>query len=146
MFLLVYIFRTTYRYKRHTKKMMWIYKKKSIESEQNDSINYINGVPDECCGRRRSRRDDTLKGKMMSVQVKAEWFQRLQVVSMWFPYDSKPLVNSGSIFMTFPLSSTGGLMSKAAIIPHVIKNNELSLKYLPGQILGRVKMLSEMSL
>ena len=30
---------------------------------------------------------------------------------MWFPYDSKPLVNSGLSLMTFPWSSTGGLMS-----------------------------------
>ena len=34
------------------------------------SIVFINGVPDECFGRRRSRRDDTLKGNRVPVKAK----------------------------------------------------------------------------
>jgi hypothetical protein len=34
------------------------------------SIDFINGVPDECFGRRCSRRDDTLKRNRVPVKVK----------------------------------------------------------------------------
>ena len=34
------------------------------------SIDFINGVPDECFGRRCSRLDDTLKGNRVPVEVK----------------------------------------------------------------------------
>ena len=34
------------------------------------SIIFINGVTDECFGRRRSRRDDTFKGDRVPVKAK----------------------------------------------------------------------------
>ena len=34
------------------------------------SVVFINGVPDECFGRRCSRRDDTLKGNRVPVKAK----------------------------------------------------------------------------
>ena len=68
---------------------------------------------------------------------KTKWILALSalVLNVIFPYVSTPLVNSGLSLMTFPWSSTGGLMSKAARIQDAIKYNELSLKCLPGQIL-----------
>ena len=36
------------------------------------SVVFINGVPDECFGRRCSRRDGTLKGNRVSVKAKSQ--------------------------------------------------------------------------
>lgn len=53
------------------------------------------------------------------------------------PYDSNPLVNSGFTSRVFPWSSTAGLMSYTARRRDTIKYKELSLRCLPGHILGK---------
>ena len=54
------------------------------------------------------------------------------------PYDSNPLLeNSGVTSIIFPWSSTAGLMSYTARRRDTIKYKELSLRCLPGHILGR---------
>ena len=52
-------------------------------------------------------------------------------------YVKVPLVNSGLSWMVFPVSSTGGLMSYTARRQDTVKYNELSLRNLPGHILGK---------
>ena len=52
-------------------------------------------------------------------------------------YFNKPEVNSGFRWSVFPWSSTGGLMSYTARRQDTIEYNELSLKCLPGHILGK---------
>ena len=53
-------------------------------------------------------------------------------------YVNNPVVNSGLSLMVFPWSSTGGLMSYTARRQDTIKYHELSLRYLPGHILGKI--------
>jgi hypothetical protein len=52
-------------------------------------------------------------------------------------YENNPSVNSGLSLMVFPWSSTGGLMSYTARRQDTLAYNELSLKCLPGHILGK---------
>ena len=52
-------------------------------------------------------------------------------------YDNNPVVNSGSSLTVFPWSSTGGLMSYTARRQETIEYNALSLRCLPGHILGK---------
>ena len=58
-------------------------------------------------------------------------------------YVKVPLVNSGLSLMVFPLSSTGGLMSYTARRQDTFKYSELSLRYLPGHILGGMSVYIE---
>ena len=52
-------------------------------------------------------------------------------------YVNKPVVNSGFSLRVLPWSSTGGFMSYTARRQDTIEYNELSLKCLPGHILGK---------
>ena len=52
------------------------------------------------------------------------------------------MVNLGSSLRIFPWSSTGGLISYTARRQDAIEYNELSLKCLPGQILGKKFLMS----
>jgi hypothetical protein len=52
-------------------------------------------------------------------------------------YDNNPVVNSGLSLRVFPWSSTGGLMSYTARRQDTIEYNELSLRCLPGHVLGQ---------
>ena len=52
-------------------------------------------------------------------------------------YVNNPAVNSGLSLMVFPWSSTGGLISYTARREDAIEYKELSLKCLPGHILGK---------
>jgi hypothetical protein len=52
-------------------------------------------------------------------------------------YVNNPVVNSGLSLRIFPWSSTGGLMSYTARRQDIIEYSELSLRCLPGHILGK---------
>ena len=53
------------------------------------------------------------------------------------PYESNPLENSGFTSMVFPWSPMAGLTSYTARRRDTIKYKELSLRCLPGHILGK---------
>ena len=70
-----------------------------------------NGVPDQRFSRRRSRPDDTLERKGVSVKIKILAWRLLAFMWSFYSYDRNPLLNSGLSLMTVPWSSTGGSMS-----------------------------------
>ena len=100
---------------------------------------FIDRITNQCFRHRRSRCDDTFKGDRMPVELKRR--QESVLLSSGYLiehiYVSIPVVNSGVSSMVFPWSSTGGLMSYTARTQDTIEYNELSLRCLPGHILGK---------
>ena len=99
---------------------------------------FVDRITNEGFGLRRSRFDITFKGNGVPVEFKKSLFRSLLLAYlMKHIYVNKPEVNSGLSLMVFPWSSTGGLMSYTARRQDAIEYNELSLKCLPGHILGK---------
>ena len=59
-----------------------------------------------------------------------------------YTYDNNVLVNSGLSLRVFPWSSIGGLMSYTARRQDTNEYNELSLRCLPGHMLGGKELIS----
>ena len=89
-------------------------------------------------GCRWSRCDDTFKGNGEPVERKRpKDFRQVCIYNDDRPYDINPFENSGFTSRIFPWSSTSGLMSYTARRRDTIKYKELSLRCLPGHILGK---------
>ena len=102
----------------------------------------MNRFTNQRFGRRRSRLDNTFKWNWVPVETK--YISRgCYLHNIWFKtYVNNPVVNLGSSLRIFPWSSTGGLISYTARRQDAIEYNELSLKCLPGQILGKKFLMS----
>ena len=82
-----------------------------FSSARSVSILFIGRVQNQRFGHRRSRFDDTLKGSGVPIEVRVDVKLVLQPVMCDYPYDKKPLVNSGLSLMGLPWSSSPGVMS-----------------------------------
>lgn len=92
-------------------------------------------LQDQRLGGWRSGCDDTFKGNGEPVERDVSCWSAFIIYD--HPYDSNPLENSGFTSRIFPWSSTAGLMSYTARRQDTIKYKELSLRCLPGHILGK---------
>ena len=94
-------------------------------------------VQNQRFGCRRSRCDYTFKGNGEPVETQRQNDFKLVCIYIYdLPYDSNPLENSGFTSRIFPWLSTPGLMSNTARRRDTIRYKELSLRCLPGHILG----------
>ena len=103
-----------------------------------DDVRTLFCLQDQRLSCRRSRCDATFKRNGEPVERQRQNDFKLVCIYIYDrPYDSNPLENSGFTSRVFPWSSTAGLMSYTARRRDTIKYKELSLKCLPGHILGK---------
>ena len=105
--------------------------------------NVLNCYPSSLTASRISASAAGVRGLMIHLKgtgyllSQGDFRRPLLVYLIEYIYDRSPLVNSGLSLMVFPWSSTGGLISYTARRQDTIKNNESSLRYFPGHMLGK---------